>query len=225
MKRSRRSLAVLGAVLVGAGTVAGCAGTDGLGPGERAPDVSVQPTPEAVWRAWAGSATAPPGAGTSAARTPPEALTGLPEVRDGRLGTLDVRAVLRADPRMRQLADRPEITGPGLPGLRPARYLDLTGDGRPELIVAVDTEGGRTVLGVYTAHDGRVYDVLVTGGRQLAVETLGTDLLLRSRGADGAEQAVRYHWDGVRLSTVSDEKKYGNSGPTPSPGHGAGGGA
>ncbi|WP_369389018.1 hypothetical protein AB5J72_16525 [Streptomyces sp. CG1] len=65
----------------------------------------------------------------------------------------------------------------------------------------------------------------VSGGRQLTVETLGRDLVLRGLCADGAQQAVRYHWSGVRLVTVSDEKKYGSAGadPTPSPTHGKSG--
>ncbi|MYY82659.1 hypothetical protein GT044_15575, partial [Streptomyces sp. SID335] len=43
----------------------GCAGTDGLGHGDSAPSVSVQPRPEAVWPAWAGRTSRAPGAEAS----------------------------------------------------------------------------------------------------------------------------------------------------------------
>ncbi|MBE8469971.1 hypothetical protein [Streptomyces justiciae] len=219
-----RLLAAGCAALVCAGAVAGCAGTDGLGAAEPAPAVSVQPRPKAVWHAWSGTSSASPGAAASTRQRPPEALKGLPKVGAKGLEALDVRAVLRADPRMRPLAGLATITRPGDAGLRPPRHVDLTGDGTPELLVAADTESGRTLLAVYTARAGKVYDVLFTGGRQVAVETLGHDLLLRSVCADGAQQAVRFHWDGERLSTVTDEKKYGSRLPygvteLPTPAH------
>ena len=224
---SRVLLGVASAV-VAVGVLAGCASTDGLAAGGPAPTVSVQPRPDAVWGAWAGTSAAP-GADASAHQPPPEALHGLAEVKG--LADADVRAVLRADPRMKTLADRPMIEKPGRAGIRPPRLVDLSGDGRTELLVAVDTESGRTVLAVYAERDGKVYPVLFTAGKRIAVETLGKDLLLRSTCTDGAEQAVRYHWDGVRLSTVCDVKSYkkaagGETGSDPAaPESGTGSGA
>ncbi|WHM38859.1 hypothetical protein [Streptomyces sp. BPTC-684] len=63
-------------------------------------------------------------------------------------------------------------------------------------------------MAVYTARDGKVVPVLYTVGKRLAVETVGTDLVVRSAADDGAEQAVRYRWDGARLESVSDIKTY-----------------
>ncbi|WP_051892529.1 hypothetical protein [Streptomyces erythrochromogenes] len=58
-----------------------------------------------------------------------------------------------------------------------------------------------------------IASVLFTIGRQLAAETIGTDLLVRIAADDGSEQAVRYHWDGHRMTVVNDERRLRKSGP------------
>ncbi|MFF1376813.1 hypothetical protein [Streptomyces sp. NPDC058308] len=186
----------------------GCAGPTGLGPGESAPSVSVQPHPEAVWPAWSGSSPRSPGAEASTRQPPPRPLKGLPTVGSQGLASLDVHAVLRADPRTKPLAGRGMIDRPGRAGLRPPMFVDLTGDKKPEMLVAADTESGRSLLAVYTERDGKVYPILFTSGRNLSVETIGPDLLVRTPCSEGGEQAVRFHWDGARMSTVSDIKNY-----------------
>ena len=170
--------------------------------------MSVQPRPQPLWPAWSSTSSEAPGADTATHQPPPEPLKGLPEVGKGGLGGLDFRKVLRADPRMRALADRATIERPGRAGLRPPALTDVTGDGKPELLVAADTESGRSVLAVYRELGGQVYPILFTAGKRVGIETLGPDLLVRSPCADGGEQAVRFHWDGVRMSTVSDIKSY-----------------
>ncbi|MEI5100476.1 hypothetical protein RB200_20520 [Streptomyces sp. PmtG] len=204
-------LAALAVVVLSA-----CGGGGGLDAGEPAPPVSAQPSPKALWPAWSGSSPSAPGADTSERQPPPEPLGGLGPLGPGGLAKVDVRDLLRADPRLRTLADRPTIKEPGRSGIRPPTLTDLTGDGRPELLVAIDLESGRSALVVYREHGGKVYPVLFTAGRRLSIELLGADLLVRSPCADGGEQAVRYHWDGTRMSTVTDTKNYKK------PGHGAG---
>ncbi|MFI8874704.1 hypothetical protein [Streptomyces sp. NPDC055243] len=217
-RRPRRAalLAVAAAVVL-----AGCGSVDGLDAGEPAPSVSVQPRPEPLWPAWSSTSSEAPGADAATHQPPPEPLAGLPKLGKDGLGAEDFRKVLRADPRMKPLADRGEIDRPGRVGLRPPLLTDLTGDGRPELLVAADTESGRSVLVAYTEREGRVYPILLTAGKRVSVETLGRDLLVRSPCTDGGEQAVRFHWDGVRMSTVSDVKNYkktpGSSEGPPSP--------
>ncbi|MGA4848719.1 hypothetical protein ACOBQB_21610 [Streptomyces sp. G5(2025)] len=212
-----RRLLLLGAApFVGLATLAalvalaltGCADPDGLGPGEAVPPVSAQPRPEAVWPAWSGASPRAPGADAATRQPPPKALKGLPEVGPGGLASLNVHAVLRADPRTKPLAGRDLIDGPGRAGLRRPAFLDLTGDKKPEMLVAADTESGRNVLAVYSARGGKVYPVLLTSGRRMSVETIGPDLLVRTPCAEGGEQAVRFHWDGARMSTVSDFRDY-----------------
>ncbi|WAL95360.1 hypothetical protein [Streptomyces sp. Je 1-369] len=192
----------------------GCAGTDGLGHGDSAPSVSVQPRPEAVWPAWAGRTSRAPGAEASTRQPPPRPLRGV-EVGSGGLASMDVHAILRADPRTRPLADRGMIDRPGRAGIRPPMFLDLTGDKKPDMLVAADTESGRSILVVYTERGGKIYPILFTSGRSVSVETVGPDLLVRTPCSEGGEQAVRFHWDGARMSTVSDIKNYKRS-PRPS---------
>ncbi|MEU5958471.1 hypothetical protein [Streptomyces sp. NPDC047525] len=217
-RRLLRRAAVLTATA--AVVLAGCGSVDGLGAGEPAPSVSVQPRPEPLWPAWSSTSSKAPGADAATRQPPPEPLEGLPKLGKGGLGKEDFRDVLRADPRMKPLADRGEIDRPGRAGLRPPLLADLTGDGRPELLVAADTESGRSVLTVYRERDGRVFPVLFTSGKRMSIERLGPDLLVRSPCADGGDQAVRFHWDGVRMSTVSDIKNYKktpDTGGSPSP--------
>ncbi|MBM7172421.1 hypothetical protein JQK87_29315 [Streptomyces sp. G44] len=189
-----------------------CAGPDSLGPGEAVPPVSAQPRPEVVWPGWSGTSPRAPGADAATHQPPPKALKGLPEVGSAGLASLNVHAVLRADPRTRPLADRGLIDRPGRAGLRRPAFLDLTGDKKPEMLVAADTESGRNVLAVYSARGGKVYPVLLTSGRRMSVETIGSDLLVRTPCAEGGEQAVRFHWDGERMSTVSDFRDFRDSG-------------
>ncbi|WP_405653361.1 hypothetical protein [Streptomyces sp. RK9] len=201
-----------------------CGAGSGLGDSDPAPPVSVQPRPEPLWSAWSGSSPSAPGEDPTSRQPPPEPLDGLGPLGPGGLAEADVRELLRADTRLRTLADRPVVKKPGRPGIRPPVLTDLTGDGRPEMVVAVDVESGRSVLVVYYEKRGKVYPVLFTAGRRLAVETLGTDLLVRSPCAEGGEQAVRFHWDGTRMSTVSDVRSYGKDGKGGEGGEGGEGG-
>ncbi|MFB7181229.1 hypothetical protein ACFCYI_26420 [Streptomyces sp. NPDC056257] len=205
---SRRLLAaLLCACALAAG---GCAAPGGgLGAGTPAPPVSPQPHPEPLWPAWASA----PGAAVGRQEPAPVPLKNAPEVGpDGLLG-VDATEVADADPRMRPYLGKASLREPGRAGVRPPVHRDLTGDGRPELIVAADTATGRSALSVYSVVGGRIVSVLFTIGRQLAAETIGTDLLVRIAADDGSEQAVRYHWDGRRMTVVNDERTFRKSGP------------
>ncbi|MFD5146134.1 hypothetical protein [Streptomyces sp. NPDC058401] len=203
-----RRLAAAALLCIGLG---GCGTPGGLGPGEAAPPVSSQPRPEALWPSWTDS---PSSSGTAVAgRVPaPRPLDGAPTVGPEGIGKVDVMAVIRADKAMKRFSGGKQIPGPGKAGIRPPRYADLTGDGKPELIVAADSETGRSVLSVYTAAaDGRIVPILFTSGRRMSAETLGTDLLVRTNDDDGSAHDIRYHWDGQRMSVLSDEHKFGNA--------------
>ncbi|MFJ3721393.1 hypothetical protein ACIPYQ_02345 [Streptomyces sp. NPDC090045] len=206
---SRRPLAAL--LCACALAVGGCAAPGGgLGTGTPAPPVSAQPHPEPLWPAWASA----PGAAVGRQEPAPTPLKNAPEVgADGLLG-VDPAEVAGADPRMRPyLGSGSSLQEPGRAGVRPPVHRDLTGDGRPELIVAADTATGRSALSVYSVVGGRIVSVLFTMGRQLAAETIGPDLLVRIAADDGSEQAVRYHWNGERMTVVNDERRFRKSGP------------
>ncbi|MER5776831.1 hypothetical protein ABT144_21535 [Streptomyces sp. NPDC002039] len=210
-RSTHRSLAAL-LLCALAAVSGGCASPGGLAAGEPAPPVSTRPRPEPLWRAWVDDSPRSPGREAAAGRTPAAPLPHAPALGPDGLAGVDVAAVVRADRNMAHHATRGRIDAPGKPGLRPPVYLDLTGDGKPELIVAADTESGRTALTVYTARDGGIVPVLFATGRRMAVESLGRDLLIRTAADAGARQAVRYQWDGRRMTVVSEERRYGGCG-------------
>lgn len=218
MSRSPRRLPAVAALPCAAAlALAGCAAPGGLAAGEPVAPASPQPRPQALWPAWADDSPKAPGAATGTRQAPPAALADAPEVGPGGLAALKAVDVVRADPRMRLFADKGTINAPGRSGLRPPAYLDLTGDGRDELVIAADTETGRTALSVYAARGKRIVPVLFTLGRRMAVESLGRDLLVRTAPDDGSEQAVRYHWDGERMTVVNEERRYNKTLPSPAP--------
>lgn len=208
------SLAAAALLCLGLG---GCAAPGGLGHGEVAPPVSSQPRPRPLWPSWTES---PSSSGTAVAGRvpPPQPLTGAPAVGPEGIEKVDVMAVLRADKAMKRFGDGKRIEGPGKAGLRPARFADLTGDGNPELIVAADTQTGRSVLSVYTAAAGKIVPILFTSGRRMSADIVGTDLLVRTTDDDGSAHDIRYHWDGQRMSVLSDEHRFGNAISGPGPG-------
>lgn len=209
---TRRGLLAAALLCVGLG---GCAAPDGLGRSEPAPPVSAQPQAKPLWPMWTEESPKAGGAAVSSQAPPPSPLDGAPTVGPEGIAKVDVRAVLYADRQMRPFAKIKDIPSPGRPGLRPPRFTDVTGEGKPQLIVAVDTETGRSILAVYTTVGGKILPILHTSGRRLSPETVGTDLLVRTADDDGSAHAIRYHWDGVRMVVVSDEKHFGNaiSGP------------
>ncbi|MFD9409205.1 hypothetical protein ACFWBN_19600 [Streptomyces sp. NPDC059989] len=204
---SRRLLAAL--LCTCALAAGGCGAPGGLGTGTPAPPVSTQPRPEPLWPAWTNA----PGAAVGRREPAPLPLKSAPAVGADGLAGVDPKDVVRADPRMRPYLGKDEIRAPGPAGTRPPVYRDLTGDGQQELVVAADTATGRSALSVYAVVHGKIVSILFTIGRQLAAEAVGTDLLVRIAADDGSEQAVRYHWDGDRMTVVNDERSFRKSGP------------
>ncbi|MFF4009089.1 hypothetical protein [Streptomyces sp. NPDC001717] len=212
----------LSAALLGlcAAVATGCAAPGGLGSASPAPPVSMQPRPEPLWPAW----TEAPGATVGRREPAPVPLKSAPAPGARGLLGVDPKQVAAADPRMRPyLGTAEELRGPGRAGVRPPVYTDLTGDGQPNLVVAADMPTGRSALSVYAISDGKIVSTLFTIGRQLTAESIGSDLLVRTAADDGSEQAVRYHWDGDRMTVVNDERTFRkpDSGCSPSPGRSA----
>ncbi|CAM5316016.1 lipoprotein [Streptomyces spiroverticillatus] len=213
----RRSVpAVPAAAALGAVLLAGCGAPEGLGPGEPAPSASAQPRPQTLWPAWSPESSSPSDAVTDPELQPaPDPLPDSPAVPAGGLAAMDQTDVLRADPRMRRLTRRGPVDKPGKPGIRPAVLHDLTGDGKPELICAVDLESGRVVMAAYTVRDGKIVPILYTSGVRPVVESVGVDLVVRGSATDGGEQAIRYRWDGNRMLTVSEVRSFRADGDAP----------
>ncbi|MFF2661110.1 hypothetical protein ACFVUH_27570 [Kitasatospora sp. NPDC058032] len=164
---------------------------------------------------WPGQATAPP-PDLAAGRTPEPAPQPVPDVTvPGQdVTAVDVRTLLTKDPGVSQDERRALDPCAGCE-VRNAEYRDLTGDGRPELLVVVglaDTD----VLHVYTASADRLLPVLrVQLLKRFGAETLGTELWLYEPTTIRSRTIRRYGWDGARL-VLTDQKVEG-TGPTAEP--------
>ncbi|NUK65703.1 hypothetical protein HRW23_10945 [Streptomyces lunaelactis] len=200
-----------GAALTG---LAGCAsetGTrdDGVAP-SLSPPVSAQPL-------WPQYAPPTPPAGDETSPTDKRYLTveGI-TVPAGGLKKVPVKQLLQHDPNMPKLVLAAMEDCPGSRcGLRRPVYRDLTGDGRDELIVALDEESaGLTLIQVYWSRDGTVRPVLISWGPLgLTGETFGHDLLLTSTGDDGL-YTTRYRWNGAVMAAGAPQGGNGDTAGT-----------
>ncbi|MER5354479.1 hypothetical protein ABT093_29630 [Kitasatospora sp. NPDC002551] len=164
---------------------------------------------------WPGQATAPP-PDPAAGRTPEPAPQPVPDVTvPGQdVTAVDVRALLAKDPGVSQDERRALDPCAGCE-IRDAEYRDLTGDGRPELLVVVGL-ADMDVLHVYAASGDRLMPVLrVQLLKRFGAVTIGTDLLLYEPTTIQSRTSRRYGWDGARL-VLTDQKVEG-TGPTPEP--------
>ncbi|MFE6866738.1 hypothetical protein ACFVFS_09285 [Kitasatospora sp. NPDC057692] len=165
---------------------------------------------------WPGQATAPPPE-PAAGRTQEPAPQAVPDlsVPGQDVTAVDIRALLAKDPGVGQDERRALDPCTGCE-IRPAEYRDLTGDGRPELLVVVglaDTD----VLHVYAASGDRLLPVLrVRLLKRFGAVTIGTDLVLYESTTTWSQTIRRYSWDGSRLALA--EQKVEGIGPIQEPG-------
>lgn len=98
-------------------------------------------------------------------------------------------------------------------------YRDLTQDGEPELITAVDIDGRVSELRVYTANHGAVTRVLSRRGALQAVEVAAGHLTVREPTANPQYVSVStYKWekDMMRLNGLAlDQCRAGNAAESP----------
>ncbi|MFI0716699.1 hypothetical protein ACH4SK_40250 [Streptomyces inhibens] len=122
----------------------------------------------------------------------------------GGLKDVSVKSLLEKDPNLPGLI---RAAMSGCPGrgctLRKPVYRDLTGDGRDELVVAVDEPLSRlTLLRVYWASGRTVRPVLIYWGQLgLTGKTFGRDLVITAIGDDGLI-TTRYRWNGQLMAAV-----------------------
>ncbi|SDT47564.1 hypothetical protein SAMN05216371_2445 [Streptomyces sp. TLI_053] len=217
----RRRAGARPAVLLGSALVAaalalpvGCAA-----PGELRDHGAVAPVTPSPARVplWPGAPTAasPTPVEPTGSRSPEPPPQPVPDltVPGQDITAVDVRALVGKDPGVTQ--DERRVLEPCAGcELRAPEYRDLTGDGRPELLLAVGL-ADTVVLHVYTASGERLLPIhrvsLVKG---FGAETVGTDLWLYEPTASFRTGRL-YHWDGVRLA-LTDQKVEG-IGPTQEP--------
>ncbi|KEF04705.1 MULTISPECIES: hypothetical protein [Streptomyces] len=193
---------------------AGCANFTGLHDDGRARNVKA---PHALWADRSPSPRvreADPG--------DQRAVPGVARVPSGDMKDTDPAAVVRAD----HVADggRP----PAANAVRSPAYHDLTDDGRPDLISAVDLDGRTSELRVYSVRNAVVTRVLALRAVLAGVELAAGHLSVREPTKDPRYVSVTdYVWDGSRMGlwdlTLDDYRTPQNPSPTsstppPSPG-------
>ncbi|MFE9631819.1 hypothetical protein [Streptomyces sp. NPDC006463] len=215
MHRALAAIPVLAAVLA---ATAGCADVEGL---QSDGDLGTVHAPRSLWQ---DIHPDPPDPGQQPGTAAP--VPGLPKVSDKGKGMrgVDALAVVRADitagttqdggtgrlvdPRAVQrlaLCTQAVDGGPDCP-VRPGVLHDLTGDGKDELITALDVDGRVSELRVYTARDdGSVDRILARRGVLEGVEVAAEHLAVREPTSNPKYVAVSdYVWDpGAGLMNLS----------------------
>ncbi|MGW0966270.1 hypothetical protein [Streptomyces sp. NPDC002516] len=97
----------------------------------------------------------------------------------------------------RQLKDcgRPGARGRTCPVLR-AYYRDLTGDGKPDMVLGIRFPAHQLAVRVYTFLDHRLVQVMGTADSVVSVELAGRDVIIRSPSTlPGYEFRTVWSWD------------------------------
>ncbi|MFI5861112.1 hypothetical protein [Streptomyces sp. NPDC051546] len=237
----RRSRALLLAATLAAAT--GCADVEGL---QDDGDLGTAHAPRTLWKdirpdppppgQQSGAATAVPGL----AKVPGLSMQGVSAVDVVRA---DITAANAADAGTGRLVDPRAVQrialctqavdgGPDCP-VRPAVLADVTGDGRPELITALDIDGRLSELRVYTVQDdGTIARILSRRGVLEGVEVAAEHLAVREPTSNPKKVSISdYVWDPdagiMNLSqlTLDECPNQDDTAPCPDPSTGSGSGS
>ncbi|MFJ3882745.1 hypothetical protein ACIPW5_35515 [Streptomyces sp. NPDC090077] len=186
---------------------AGCADVEGL---RSSGDLGTVHAPKTLWKEYRPD---PPGPGQQPGTA--AVVPGLPAPEGPGMRGADALAVVRADvaaalaedkgsgrlidPRAARriaLCTQAVDGGPYCP-VRPGVLHDLTGDGKDELITALDLDGRVSELRVYTVRDdGRIARILARRGVLEGVEVAAEHLAVREPTSNPASISVSdYVWD------------------------------
>ncbi|MFC5722406.1 hypothetical protein ACFP1Z_19755 [Streptomyces gamaensis] len=209
-RRRPAARAVAGAALAAA-LLAGCASTTSVV--DAGETTSAPPLPENLWNV--PPRTSPSASPEGAPPYQPEPLPGLTLPSGGDLRGVSAQEVIANDPNVdreyKQSVQRC-TSGSGC-GLRRPELRDITGDGKPELLVVIDpdprlqpTDGFspelETLLYVYWSDEGRVHQIYANALMEnTQVDIQGRDLVIRQTrepGWPGGLRTVttdRYRWN------------------------------
>ena len=208
-----------------AGTAAllgGCQERDGP---ESAGHAAALTAPEQLWP---DRKPAPPPWPVTERGDKPLPLTALPRVPSGDIRKVSAGSVLlaqidadkrRNDPLFQAGDERKIRACAGKPGsrscvVRAPEYHDLTGDGKDELIVGVETAGHIFVIYGYTLKNGVVTSILVATGFPRSVEVADRKLVIHETwDMPGYETRSVYAWDARRQVMTVQDVGYGRRTP------------
>ncbi|WP_377271527.1 hypothetical protein [Peterkaempfera sp. SMS 1(5)a] len=184
---------------------AGCGAPGGLHDDGRTRAIASHPTPLALWPDTEASAA--PAATAPVRQASPQPVPGV-TVPSGDIRAVSAAKVLERDPALER-DERAALQGCRSCDVRPARYRDLTGDGRPELITSLVTAGDRASLHVYSLHGDKVVPVLdlLPLSPHFTADTVGADLVVQEPTTASLETSSRYRWDGSRLAFTTRQIK------------------
>lgn len=202
------TLATLAALASLALLAAGCADVEGLESEGRARDV------DAPLVLWPGYSPAPPRRDENPAALVP--VPHVPRVPSGSMADAKPLAVLDAD-----IAGQGQ-TPPAAKAVRRPELHDVTGDGKPDLLMAVNLDPRDSELRVYTVRDSVVTRVLVLRGVLAGVELAAGHLAIREPTKDPRYVSViDYLWDGDSMSLWNLTLDDARTSQTPQPGGGS----
>ncbi|MGW1077288.1 hypothetical protein [Streptomyces sp. NPDC002537] len=185
------SIAALAGLAVAATALSGCAPAEGARDNGVAPSVTA---PASASPLWPGHSPGPSHDEPAPSAVPVPGVT----VPEGDLREVPPEQLLRADP---GVPDSVKNCSGTRCQLRDPVYVDLTGDGKPELVLAFD-DIGRTLMWVYTASGNSVRRILDCAEPSwMTVATVGRDLVVDESG-DGHKSTTRYRWNGKVLTPV-----------------------
>lgn len=165
----------------------GCVGVEGLQSEGRARDV------DAPLVLWPDYSPAPPSRDENPAALVP--VPHVPRIPSGTMADANPLAVLNAD--IAAQGGKP----PAPKAVRRPELHDLTGDGKPDLLMAVNLTPRTSELRVYSVRDAVVTRVLVLRGVLAGVELAAGHLAIREPTKDPRYVSVTdYLWDGDSMS-------------------------
>ncbi|MEU9486427.1 hypothetical protein AB0D83_22625 [Streptomyces decoyicus] len=175
------------AALTSLALLTGCAGVDGLQSEGRARDV------DAPLVLWPGYSPAPPGRDENPVALVP--VPNVPRIPSGTMADANPLAVLDAD-----IAAQGR-TPPAPKAVRRPELHDITGDGKANLIMAVDLDPRTSELRVYSVRRTVVTRVLVLRGVLAGVDLAAGHLVIREPTKDPRYVSVTdYVWDGHSMT-------------------------
>ncbi|MEJ8648709.1 hypothetical protein WKI65_11585 [Streptomyces sp. MS1.AVA.3] len=175
------------AALTSLALLAGCAGVEGLQSEGRARDVDA---PLVLWPEYS---PAPPGRDENPVALVP--VPNVPRIPSGTMADANPFAVLDAD-----IAAQGR-TPPAPKAVRRPELHDITGDGKANLIMAVDLDPRTSELRVYSVRHTVVTRVLVLRGVLAGVDLAAGHLVIREPTKDPRYVSVTdYVWDGHSMS-------------------------
>ncbi|MCF2529098.1 hypothetical protein [Yinghuangia soli] len=202
---------------------AGCAPSRGVVDAGPARKVVPPPTPQPLWpdqtvpvpteSAESPTAGRKPG---PVATAPPPAPLDVPAPLGDDARNIDIKAALLADAHVDAVFKTRLRTCQDDCGLRDPVYRDLTGDGRPELLVSISNTAGLTGTYAYTVIAGKVFDIFWYELDHYAVDGLGDDLLVRQAVPAAGDPeccpsllyTTRYRWNGREMDAIGTETEF-----------------